>query len=72
MMFGCPVIASTADAVRETCGGAAAYFDPLDAQELRKRMLDRMAIGRISAEERSVFFCLKANRTEFSLSFNEI
>lgn len=28
MIFGCPVIASTADAVMETCGEAAAYFAP--------------------------------------------
>jgi glycosyltransferase involved in cell wall biosynthesis len=53
MLFGCPVIASTADAVAETCGDAAAYFNPLDAQELRLRMLERMAAGKISPEERN-------------------
>lgn len=52
MIFGCPVIASTADAVRETCGNAAAYFNPHDAGELCRRMLERLAAGRISDEER--------------------
>lgn len=52
MMFGCPVIASTADAVRETCGDAAAYFDPLRAEDLRQRMLERVAAGGISDVER--------------------
>ncbi len=52
MMFGCPVIASTADAVRETCGDAAAYFDPLDAEDLHQRMLERVAAGGISDIER--------------------
>lgn len=52
MLFGCPVIATTADAVRETCGDAAAYFDPLNAGELRQRMLERLEAGTISADER--------------------
>jgi len=52
MLFGCPVIASTADAVRETCGNAAAYFDATSAEELRQRMLERLAAGTISDEER--------------------
>jgi glycosyltransferase involved in cell wall biosynthesis len=51
MLFGCPVIATTADAVRETCGDAAAYFDPLDAGELRQRMLERIEAGTISDDE---------------------
>ncbi len=52
MLFGCPVIATTADAVRETCGDAAAYFDPLNVEELRQRMLERIAAGTISDDER--------------------
>jgi glycosyltransferase involved in cell wall biosynthesis len=52
MMFGCPVIASTADAVMETCGEAAAYFNPLDVEDLRQRMLERIAVGGISDTER--------------------
>jgi glycosyltransferase involved in cell wall biosynthesis len=52
MIFGCPVIATTADAVRETCGHAAAYFSPLDAKELCQRMVERLAAGKISGEER--------------------
>jgi glycosyltransferase involved in cell wall biosynthesis len=53
MMFGCPVIASRADAIRETCGEAAIYFNPLDAHELSHRMAERIAAGRISERERS-------------------
>jgi len=53
MLFGCPVIASTANAVRETCGDAAAYFDATDADALRARMQERLAMGAISDEERS-------------------
>jgi glycosyltransferase involved in cell wall biosynthesis len=52
MLFGCPVIATTADAVRETCGDAATYFDPLDAGNLCQRMLERVAAGTISDDER--------------------
>ena len=52
MMLGCPVIASTADAVMETCGNAAAYFSPHDAQELSRRMFERVAAGHISGDER--------------------
>ena len=53
MLFGCPVIASTADAVRETCGDAAAYFDATSADDLRQRMLERLAAGAITDEERN-------------------
>ena len=52
MFFACPVIASTAEAVRETCGDAAAYFDPLNVNELHQRMLERIAAGGISGPER--------------------
>ena len=34
MALGCPVVASSIDAVREVCGDAARYFDPSDAAEL--------------------------------------
>ena len=53
MLFGCPVIASTANAVRETCGDAAAYFDATDADALRALLQERLATGTISDEERS-------------------
>jgi len=53
MLFGCPVIASTADAVKETCGDAAAYFDATDADALRALMQERLAAGSISDAERS-------------------
>lgn len=52
MLFGCPVIASTADAVVETCGDAAAYFSASDAEALRQLMLQRLAAGAISDQER--------------------
>ncbi|WP_315833628.1 glycosyltransferase family 1 protein [Bradyrhizobium prioriisuperbiae] len=52
MTFGCPVIATTADAVRETCGDAASYFDPHNADALRQRMMERIVAGRISDDER--------------------
>ena len=52
MIFGCPVIASTADAVVETCGDAAAYFDANDAEALKQLMLERLATGAISEQER--------------------
>jgi glycosyltransferase involved in cell wall biosynthesis len=52
MIFGCPVIASTADAVVETCGDAAAYFRASDTQALKQLMIERLAVGAISNEER--------------------
>jgi glycosyltransferase involved in cell wall biosynthesis len=52
MIFGCPVIASTADAVVETCGDGAAYFRATDADALKQLMLERLAIGAISDQER--------------------
>jgi glycosyltransferase involved in cell wall biosynthesis len=51
MYFSCPVIASSAAAVRETCDDAAAYFDPLNADELSARMHERIELGRISQAE---------------------
>ena len=51
MYFACPVIASSAAAVRETCADAAAYFDPLNANELSARMHERIDLGRISPAE---------------------
>lgn len=51
MFFACPVIASSADAVRETCDDAAVYFDPLSADELSARMRERIELGRISPAE---------------------
>ncbi|MDR3465944.1 MAG: glycosyltransferase family 1 protein [Xanthobacteraceae bacterium] len=52
MAFGCPVIASTAEAVKETCGDAAVYFDPSDADALRRCMVTRIEAGPISSDER--------------------
>ncbi|MFZ4551238.1 MAG: glycosyltransferase family 4 protein [Aquabacterium sp.] len=38
MSCGCPVLASTAEAVTEVCGDAAIYFDPHDPEELAARI----------------------------------
>jgi glycosyltransferase involved in cell wall biosynthesis len=38
MLCDCPVLASTAPAVMETCGNAARYFDPRDPQSLASEM----------------------------------
>lgn len=38
MACGCPVIASTAPALREVCGDAALYFDPTRPEELAARL----------------------------------
>ena len=38
MSCGCPVLASTAPAVREVCGDAPLYFDPSRPEELAQRM----------------------------------
>lgn len=38
MASGCPVLASTAEAVREVCGDAAVYFDPNRPDELAQRL----------------------------------
>jgi glycosyltransferase involved in cell wall biosynthesis len=38
MSLGCPVIASTAEAVQEVCGDAALYFDPNQPKELAQRL----------------------------------
>ncbi len=51
MYFACPVIASSAAAVRETCADAAVYFDPLNVDELSAKMLERIELGRISPAE---------------------
>lgn len=39
MSCGCPVLASTAPAVREVCGDAPLYFDPYRPEELAQHML---------------------------------
>jgi glycosyltransferase involved in cell wall biosynthesis len=38
MSCGCPVIASTAEAVQEVCGSAALYFDPKQPEQLAQRL----------------------------------
>lgn len=40
MSSGCPVIASTAAAVQETCGDAALYFDPHHPEQLAQKLTD--------------------------------
>ena len=63
MAQGCPVIASTADAVMEVCGGAALHFHPDDVAALTNLMtkiLDQprsVAISREMGLRRSSQFC---------------
>lgn len=48
MYQGCPVIASTAGAIREVCGDAALHFHPDDAMTLRdlmRRLLDEPEVA---------------------------
>lgn len=48
MRFGCPVLASDIPPLREVCGPAALYFDPLDVDALAgqmRRILDDDALG---------------------------
>jgi glycosyltransferase involved in cell wall biosynthesis len=54
MAFGSPVIASTADAVRETCGDAASYFPPDDAGCLASLLAARLDAGPYSIERRKI------------------
>ncbi|WP_199088315.1 glycosyltransferase family 1 protein [Bosea sp. ASV33] len=42
MTFGCPVLASTAEAVVEVCGDAVRYFEPHDAERLSTLMRERI------------------------------
>lgn len=61
MHCGCPVVASTAPAVREVCGDAALYCDPLAPQDIAKalrELVDDLALrarlrerGRIRAQQ---------------------
>lgn len=47
MACGCPVVASGIPALRETCGGAALFCDPLDGQAIARevcRVLDEPAL----------------------------
>ena len=63
MAQGCPVIASTADAVMEVCGGAALHFHPDDVATLTNLMgkvLDvprSVAVSRNMGLHRSSQFC---------------
>jgi glycosyltransferase involved in cell wall biosynthesis len=54
MAFGSPVLASTADAVRDTCGDAASYFPPDDADCLASLMTARLEAGPYSIECRQI------------------
>lgn len=45
MANDCPVLASTAEAVRETCGDAAEYFDPDDDATLATLMMRAVSDG---------------------------
>ncbi|MEO8804603.1 MAG: glycosyltransferase family 1 protein [Burkholderiaceae bacterium] len=53
MACGCPVIASTAAAVREVCGNAALYFDPARPDLLAERLRELSADAGLRAEMRA-------------------
>ena len=53
MACGCPVIASTAPAVREVCGDAALYFDPTNPRSLANRLQAMFADPALRADMRS-------------------
>lgn len=40
MAIGCPTIVSDIPAIREVCGEASAYFDPLDPDHIASVLLD--------------------------------
>ncbi len=45
MAMGCPVVASSIDAVKEVCGDAARYFDPSNAEQLANLLRQVAADG---------------------------
>jgi glycosyltransferase involved in cell wall biosynthesis len=53
MALGCPVIASSIDALREVCGDAARYFDPRDGAALARIIRDLFASEREVARMRA-------------------
>ena len=53
MACGCPVLASTAPAVLETCGDAARYFDPSQPADLASRLRDLFASSAEQAQMRA-------------------
>jgi glycosyltransferase involved in cell wall biosynthesis len=52
MAQGCPVLASTAGAVVEVCGGAALHFHPDDAAELERLMHQILDVPSLGAKLR--------------------
>jgi glycosyltransferase involved in cell wall biosynthesis len=51
MAAGCPVLCSTAGALREGCAEAARYFDPRDTASLQQCLLAQAAAGAAEREE---------------------
>ena len=48
MNFGCPVVSSTAEGLKETCGPAAYYIDPLSVESMHKgieEVLENQILG---------------------------
>ena len=55
MQCGCPVLASDIPVIREVCGEAAEYFNPLDVEDIRKTIqayIDDMAQKKLAMRER--------------------
>jgi glycosyltransferase involved in cell wall biosynthesis len=45
MGLGCPVVASSIDALHEVCGDAARYFDPRDGADLARNIREILDSG---------------------------
>jgi glycosyltransferase involved in cell wall biosynthesis len=50
MSCGCPVIASTAQAVQEVCGPAALYFDPQQPAQLAQRLREFFSNSQLATD----------------------
>jgi len=47
MAAGCPVLSSSAGALKEVCGNAAQYFDPYNSESLQRCLLDHSNIDSV-------------------------
>lgn len=50
MTAGCPVLVSDIPSLRETCGNAAVYFEPLNADELSRKMSELIGSDKLREE----------------------
>jgi glycosyltransferase involved in cell wall biosynthesis len=50
MLNNCPVLASNINSLSEVCGDAAVYFDPFDATDINKKMVEALTIQSLTDE----------------------